>query len=379
MNLLTFSFAFFILVVSMTFSASTSGASTHNTDTASASKQKADTVKISNESPLIVPAKTLPLPSASSDELKSAISQYPMPSVDEVINNTPQSIEQWRELIQIRNADQKKKIKKMRKQFDVDVSLEKINGVPVRRLTPKTIAPEFKNKVFIDVHGGGYVFFAGLPSIEESLLIAHRVGITVISIDYSMPPHAPFPAALNDVVSVYSSVAAEHGAQNLFIGGTSAGAGLVLAAVQTLIADKQPLPSAVYAGTPWADFTKTVDTLYTNEGVDRILVTYQGFLEAAANLYAGSESLTHSSISPLYGNFDGFPPTFLISGTRDMFLSDTVRVNRKLRDAQVRTQLEVFEGLSHADYVVAYETPESHSVYQELKQFLLSVCTKSSD
>jgi monoterpene epsilon-lactone hydrolase len=351
----------------MTFSTSTSGASTHNTDTA----------KLSYESSLTVPAKTVPLPSAASEELKSAISQYPMPSVDEVVNNTPQSIEQWRELIQIRNADQKKKIKKMRKQFDVDVSLEKINGVPVRRLTPKTIAPEFKDKVFIDAHGGAYVFFSGLPSIEESLLIAHRVGITVISIDYRMPPHAPFPAALNDVVSVYSSLATEHGAQNLLIGGTSAGAGLVLSAVQTLIADKQPLPSAVYAGTPWADLTKTGDTLYTNEGVDRILVTYQGFLEAAANLYAGNERLTHPSISPLYGNFDGFPPTFLISGTRDMFLSDTVRVNRKLRDAKVRTQLEVFEGLSHADYVVAYETPESLAVYQELKQFLLSVCTKN--
>lgn len=324
-----------------------------------------------------VPAKALPLPSAASDELKRAIAQYPIPSVDEVINNTPENVEQWREIIQIRNGEQKKKIKKMRKQFDVDVSLEKINGVTVRRLTPKTIAPEFKNNVFIDVHGGAYVFFAGLPSIEESLLIAHRVGIMVISIDYRMPPHAPFPAALNDVVSVYSSLASEYGAHNLFIGGTSAGAGLVLSAVQRLIATKQPQPSAVYAGTPWADLTKTGDTLNTNEGVDRILVTYQGFLAASASLYAGDESLTHPSISPLHGSFDGFPPTLLVSGTRDMFLSDTVRVNRKLRNANVRTQLEVFEGLSHADYVVAYETTESHSVYQELKQFLLSVRTKT--
>ncbi|MDO6568024.1 alpha/beta hydrolase [Alteromonas sp. 1_MG-2023] len=326
-----------------------------------------------------VPAKALALPSTVSDELKSAISRYPIPSVDEVINNTPQSVEQWREMIQIRNGAQKKKIKQMRKQFDVDVSLEKINGVTVRRLTPNTIAPEFKNKVFIDVHGGGYVFFAGLPSIEESLLIAHRVGITVISIDYRMPPHAPFPAALNDVVSVYSSLAAEHGAHNLFIGGTSAGAGLVLSAVQTLIKTQQPLPLAVYAGTPWADLTKTGDTLFTNESIDRILVTYEGFLAASASLYAGQECLTHPSISPLNGNFAGFPPTFLLSGTRDMFLSDTVRVNRKLRDAQVRTQLEVFEGLSHADYVVAYDTPESHSVYQELKQFLFSMCTIRCD
>ncbi|WP_421715112.1 alpha/beta hydrolase fold domain-containing protein [Alteromonas stellipolaris] len=353
----------------MTFSSSTSEASAHNTDTA----------KTTTEPLLTVPTKMVPLPSAASDELKSAISEYPMPSVDEIINNTPQSVEQWRELIQKRNGDQKKKIKKMRKQFDVDVSLEKINGVTVRRLTPKTIAPEFKNKVFIDVHGGAYVFFAGLPSIEESLLIAHRVGITVISIDYRMPPHAPFPAALNDVVSVYSSLAAEHDAHNLFIGGTSAGAGLVLSAVQTLIETKQSLPLAVYAGTPWADLTKTGDTLYTNEGIDRILLTYQGFLAASAKLYAGSESLTHPSISSLYGNFDGFPPTLLVSGTRDMFLSDTVRVNRKLRNANVRTQLEVFEGLSHADYVVAYETPESLSVYQELKQFLLSVSTNSFD
>jgi len=125
--------------------------------------------------------------------------------------------------------------------------------------------------------------------------------------------------------------------------------------------------------------TKTGDTLYTNEGIDRILLTYQGFLAASAKLYAGSESLTHPSISSLYGNFDGFPPTLLVSGTRDMFLSDTVRVNRKLRNANVRTQLEVFEGLSHADYVVAYETPESLSVYQELKQFLLSVSTNIFD
>lgn len=143
--------------------------------------------------------------------------------------------------------------------------------------------------------------------------------------------------------------------------------------MQTLIADKQPLPSAVYAGTPWADLTKTGDTLNTNEGVDRILVTYQGFLEAAANLYAGNERLTHPSISPLYGNFDGFPPTFLISGTRDMFLSDTVRVNRKLRDAKVRTQLEVSKGYP-MPITLSLMKPQSLSLYTKSLSSFYLVC-----
>ena len=54
-----------------------------------------------------------------------------------------------------------------------------------------------------------------------------------------------------------------------------------------------------------------------------------------------------------------------------MFLSDTVRVNRKMRDAGVTTVLDVYEGLSHADYLVSHQTPESQSVYRQLKRFLV--------
>lgn len=145
---------------------------------------------------------------------------------------------------------------------------------------------------------------------------------------------------------------------------------MLLAFVQGLIESGSPTPKAIYAGTPWADLTKTGDSLYTNEGIDRILVTYDGSLGASARLYAGNTSLTHPKVSPVYGEFTNFPPTLLVTGTRDMFLSDTVRVNRKMRDAGVTTVLEVYEGLSHADYLVSHQTPESQSVYRQLKRFL---------
>jgi monoterpene epsilon-lactone hydrolase len=87
------------------------------------------------------------------------------------------------------------------------------------------------------------------------------------------------------------------------------------------------LPGALFAGTPEADLTKTGDSYFINTGVDYVLVTYEGILEGAAKLYAGDHELTDPLISPVYGDFKDFPPTYLVSGTRDMFLSNTVRVS----------------------------------------------------
>jgi monoterpene epsilon-lactone hydrolase len=131
-----------------------------------------------------------------------------------------------------------------------------------------------------------------------------------------------------------------------------------------------PLPGAVGLGTPWADLTRTGDTLYTNEEIDDVLVTYDGLLEACAKLYAGSSDMKDPLISPVYGDFTkGFPPTILTTGTRDMLLSDTVRVHRKLRQAGVEAYLQVFEGMSHAQYIIVFTSPESREVFQELALF----------
>ena len=76
-------------------------------------------------------------------------------------------------------------------------------------------------------------------------------------------------------------------------------------------------------------------------------------------------------ISPVYGDFKGFPPTYLVSGTRDMFLSNTVRTHRKLRTASVVADLNVYEGFSHGEYLKVFDSPESQQVFAELGAFLL--------
>jgi acetyl esterase/lipase len=141
--------------------------------------------------------------------------------------------------------------------------------------------------------------------------------------------------------------------------------------VQHLIELGVDLPGALYLGTPGADMSKTGDSYYINEGVDRVLATYDGFVEAASRLYANGRDLKDPLVSPLYGDFHGFPPTFLITGTRDLLLSATVRTHIKLRQAGVVADILVYEGMSHGDYGVEATAPESQHAYAELNAFLL--------
>jgi acetyl esterase/lipase len=255
------------------------------------------------------------------------------------------------------------------KSAGVTITRDTIAGVKVYHVTPDRIAPEHKNHLFVHVHGGGYVLEGGDSSVTEAVVVAASSGIRALSIDYRMPPDAPFPAAVDDTIAVYREVLKTRQPGQIAIGGTSAGGGLSFAAIHQMKSLNLPVPGAIFAGTPWADLTKTSDTLYSLEGIDRILVSYDGLVESLALFYADGQDLKNPLISPLYGDFNGFPPTILVSGTRDMFLSDTVRAHRKLRDAGVVADLHVFEGLSHAGYLVAAGSPESISTFQEVSMF----------
>lgn len=74
-------------------------------------------------------------------------------------------------------------------------------------------------------------------------------------------------------------------------------------------------------------------------------------------------------LSPVYGDMNGFPPTILTSGTRDLLLSNTVRVHRKLRQAGVDATLQVYEGQSHAHYLRDDTAPETKEVFEEIARF----------
>jgi acetyl esterase/lipase len=88
-----------------------------------------------------------------------------------------------------------------------------------------------------------------------------------------------------------------------------------------------------------------------------------------ARLYANGHDLKDPLLSPVYGDMHGFPPTILTTGTRDLLLSNTVRVHRKLRQAGVVAELQVYEGQSHAQYMRAADAPETKEAFEEIAKF----------
>jgi acetyl esterase/lipase len=277
--------------------------------------------------------------------------------------------DEWKSLQKRRDEGAAKALQPIKQKFHVSVEEEKIAGVRVYRVKPQAIAPENRNRLLVHVHGGAYVFFAGEAAAAEAVLMANFGKIEVVSVDYRMPPDFPFPAALDDAVAVWKEIARSRDTKNLGLFGTSTGGGMTLAMVLKLKELKMPLPGAIMAGTPWSDLTKTGDTFYTNELVDNVLGSYDGLLEAAAKLYAGGHDLKEPLLSPVYGDLRGFPPAILLSGTRDLFLSNTVRVQQKLLHAGSVAELLVFEGQSHAQYASAPDSPETAAAWNEVSQF----------
>ena len=312
---------------------------------------------------------TVPVPAAASEKLRAAIGHWPCPDGFPVAD-VPATRAEWVNVIRKSDERGNSAVRQLLAKFPAEVTTSSIAGIRVYQVAPHEGADSHKHRLFLHLHGGAYVFGGGKQGLSEAILIANRIGIRVMSIDYRMPPGFPFPAALDDVVTVYESLLSSYDPSMLVIGGTSAGGGLSLAAIHRLRSLNLPMPGAVFAGTPWADLTKTGDTMFTNEGLDRVLVRYDGLLSAAAKLYAGQHDLKDPLISPVYGEFGAFPPTILFSGTRDLFLSDAVRVHRKMRRAGTVAELHLYEGMSHAGYLLAVDTPESVDIYRELDTFI---------
>jgi len=312
-----------------------------------------------------VPARTIPTPTTVSPELQKIIAK-PWEG-----STAPMSLtaEQWKAKIKPSDEDEAKTSESLLKQFHVTAEEKTIAGVHVYTVKPDAIAPENRNRLLVNVHGGAYVLFAGKACLSEAILMAHYAHAEVLSIDYRMPPDHPFPAAIDDTIAVWKEVLKSHPAKNLALFGTSAGGGLSLATVLRLKELNMPLPAAIMAGTPWSDLTKTGDTYFTNEFIDNVLGSEDGMLDAATLLYAGTHDRKEPLLSPVYGDLSGFPPTILISGTRDLFLSNTVRVHQKLLKAGVTAELLVFEAGSHAEYLVAPDSPESADAFNEVARF----------
>ena len=296
--------------------------------------------------PRDVPAKAIPVPGTVSPEMQAIVAQPLRTNWDK----PPTTPEGWVELVKQLEAATAAQVAPMATRMHVKIEPSTIGGVKVYTLTPDTIPERNRNRLLVHVHGGCYVLNPHLAALPEAILLSGFGQMKVIAVDYRMPPEAYFPAALDDAMTVYKAATGMVPPRNIGVFGSSAGGALTLEMMLRAKQDGLPMPGAIAPGTPMSDVTKQGDTFQTNALIDNVLVSPDGFCDAATRFYANGHDFRDPLLSPVYGDMSGFPPTILTSGTRDLLLSNTVRVNQKLRQAGVETRLQVFEAQSHAQF-----------------------------
>lgn len=259
----------------------------------------------------------------------------------------PKNLSEWSQLKNNFLIGMKKLGQKAYDEFVESAVIIKIANVDVLELTPKNYDKKNDGKAIIFIHGGGFV--VGDPSSYHMVQapIAYSAGLKLYSINYRLAPEYPFPMGMNDCLDVYREMLKKFHHKDIVFCGDSAGGNMVLSTILAAKNEGLPMPKSLALLSPWADLNEVGDSYYTLKGKDPIL-DYEKNLKIPAMEYSKGNSLINPLISPLYSDyFPSFPKTLIITGTRDLFLSNCVRLYQKMKKAKVDVRIDVWEGMWH--------------------------------
>lgn len=276
-------------------------------------------------------------------------------------------------------------IERARALYPVDVNEEKIAGIPTQIVTPKAgVSPRNRKRVLINLHGGDFIVGAGLGGLVESIPVSAMGRFKVITVDYREAPEFQFPAASEDVASVYRELLKRYSAQNIGIYGCSAGG--ILSAMVSAWLQKAGLPTSgaigVFGagafGSPsgppldkntWGGDSRFIGPLLVGQAPIPVSGSPPETMSAAMNYTANtdpSDPLVSPALSPTI--LAKFPPTLLITGTRSHDMSAAVQTQRELTKVGVEADLHVWDGMGHCFYFDA-DLPESEEAYAVITKF----------
>jgi acetyl esterase/lipase len=248
-----------------------------------------------------------------------------------------------------------------------------MGGVPVHIVTPDDMPAGNRDKVLMNLHGGGFNGDSG--SYAESIPIAGYTRIKVVAVLYRLAPEHPFPAAVDDAVAVYKELLKSYKPQHIVIYGTSAGATLTAELAVKLKQLGLPMPAALGIFSALDSFARMGDSyaMYTLSGLAGHLDPPDGGVHDP--FFVGSTNPKDPVLSPIYADLRGMPPALFVTSGRDALLSSTTNLHRAYLRAGVDARLVVFDALPHAFWYHA-ELPESIEANHIMADFFLAHLSK---
>jgi acetyl esterase/lipase len=253
-------------------------------------------------------------------------------------------------------------------QKDLEIIEDQLDGIRCVRIQASS-AP--KHTIFY-LHGGAY--FMALEDIHVSILhfageLARRCDAQVWVVDYRVAPENPYPAAIDDTYKAFMGLGSKGiDAQNVIVGGDSAGGGLTLALLMKLRDNAQTLPKAAIAISPWSDLAATGLSRIEREDLDPMLSS-KGEVEAISFI-VGQDHVRDPYISPYYGTYEGLPPLLILVGGREVLFDDSARVAEKAKQAGIEVELDVNEGMFHVYPVFSPILKESEKAIERIAKFI---------
>jgi len=314
-------------------------------------------------SPLMVPMRSIPVPTSISAEAGAVLGHAGAAPIAWPDHPAADDLAGWLAFIATSDANMAAMVATVEQDHGTDVATIPIGAMHCYLARPKGAA-ERPERILFEVHGGALICGGGALCRAMAVRAASVFQAVVYSADYRMPPVYPYPAPLDDCFAAYRHLVDRFDPACIVVHGSSAGGNLAAAVMLRAVAEGLPLPAGLILETPELDLTESGDSFQTNMFIDTVL---QRGLMPVNRLYAAGHDLADPMLSPLFGDFSrGFPPTLLTAGTRDLFLSNAVRMLHRLRQERIPTELLVYEAMPHGGF---FGTPDDRVVEQDLRQF----------
>lgn len=226
---------------------------------------------------------------------------------------------------------------------------------------------ERRQGVILYLHGGGYTCGDLDYAKGFGATLADEEGVRVFAAAYRLAPESPYPAAVEDALEAYNYLRQKgYKPEHIMLCGESAGGGLCFALCLKLKELSLPLPCGIIAISPWTDLTASGSTYETNREKDVSLTAE--VLEFYAQCYAGEHDRREQTISPLFGELTGMPPSLIFAGGDEILLDDSVRLSRRLTECGCKSRLIIAPERWHA--YVLYQLNENQDDFTAINTFL---------
>ena len=247
-----------------------------------------------------------------------------------------------------------------------EIELEGIHGewISVNRA-------HMKKYIILYCHGGGYSTGSSLYARTLTTKLATSTSMDVLCFDYRLAPEHPYPAATEDAMKIWNYLMLlGYGARDIIVAGDSAGGNMALSLVMKLKMENRLLPRGIMLMSPWTDLTSSGKSHITKADIDPVLNA--NYINEMIENYAKGENLKNPLISPLFGSYEGFPPTYIQVGSNEILLNDSTMLHKKMVKENVSVKIDVFKGMWHVFQMSPFKT--AYEAMDKNAEFIYDIC-----